>query len=354
MTVAVTRSVSSNRTSGLIWWRYAAAGLRRQHRSALISLMGLYAALLVSALLVGLDAHSTEKRYLACGHCMSAANYFQQKPFGLYPTAFSIALVIGPLLVGVFLGAPLIASEIETGTYRFTWTQAVGRSRWIVGRLCLLALALSVVSAVTSAVFVWSVGPFAVVGVTSRWDPLLFGASPLVLVGWSALAVSAGALIGCLTRRTITAMTITGLVLAALFFGTVLRFDNLMLSISPDSTTTAPIVLSGAWINPSGQEVNAPPTRQIGPLQGSWLLTAKLVALDGQPVSSRQEVYMNEHIPPQGLAKQEGWLSRHRERLAVTYQPAGRLWLFQGGVLMVLLLVSSGIALLTLRKTVSA
>ena len=30
-----------------------------------------------------------------------------------------------PALIGAFVGAPVLAKELETGTFRYTWTQAV-------------------------------------------------------------------------------------------------------------------------------------------------------------------------------------------------------------------------------------
>ena len=39
--------------------------------------------------------------------------------------------VLVPGLIGAFAGAPLLARELETGTFRFAWTQGVGRMRWL-------------------------------------------------------------------------------------------------------------------------------------------------------------------------------------------------------------------------------
>ena len=50
-------------------------------------------------------------------------------------------LVFLPALIGVFVGAPLLARELEHGTYRFAWTQGVTRRRWLLSKTLLLALA---------------------------------------------------------------------------------------------------------------------------------------------------------------------------------------------------------------------
>ena len=40
----------------------------------------------------------------------------------------AVLLIILPVLVGLFWGAPLVAREVEHGTHRFVWTQGVGRT----------------------------------------------------------------------------------------------------------------------------------------------------------------------------------------------------------------------------------
>ena len=47
-----------------------------------------------------------------------------------------------PGLIGVFVGAPLVARELESGTFRFAWTLARSRVQWIVTKLVLLAVVL--------------------------------------------------------------------------------------------------------------------------------------------------------------------------------------------------------------------
>ena len=43
--------------------------------------------------------------------------------------------------IGIFWGAPLVARELETGTFRLAWTQSVTRTRWLVVKLVLVGLA---------------------------------------------------------------------------------------------------------------------------------------------------------------------------------------------------------------------
>ena len=53
-------------------------------------------------------------------------------------------LILLPALVGMFVGAPLLARELEHGTHRLAWTQSVTRRRWLLSKTLLLALAITV------------------------------------------------------------------------------------------------------------------------------------------------------------------------------------------------------------------
>ena len=46
-----------------------------------------------------------------------------------------------PALIGMFWGAPLVARELETGTFRLAWTQSVTRTRWLAVKLGVVGLA---------------------------------------------------------------------------------------------------------------------------------------------------------------------------------------------------------------------
>ncbi len=62
--------------------------------------------------------------------------------------------VIPPAL-GAFVGAPVLARELETGTFRFTWTQGFGRARWTAATLAPLALAVTVVAGAVGRILSW-------------------------------------------------------------------------------------------------------------------------------------------------------------------------------------------------------
>src|SRR5229473_1972694 len=56
-------------------------------------------------------------------------------------------LQVVPALIGAFAGAPVLARELETGTFRFVWTQGIGRWRWTLAKLVPLAVAVAAAAA---------------------------------------------------------------------------------------------------------------------------------------------------------------------------------------------------------------
>jgi ABC-type transport system involved in multi-copper enzyme maturation permease subunit len=54
-----------------------------------------------------------------------------------------VLVVAVPAVVGMFCGAPLVARELEEGTFRLAWTQSVTRTRWLTLRLAAGGLAVA-------------------------------------------------------------------------------------------------------------------------------------------------------------------------------------------------------------------
>lgn len=66
-----------------------------------------------------------------------------------------LLLTLLPAALGMFLGAPVVATELEHHTFRFTWTQSVTRGRWLGSKL-LLGGAFSVAyGLVFAAAYAW-------------------------------------------------------------------------------------------------------------------------------------------------------------------------------------------------------
>ncbi|WP_433546858.1 ABC transporter permease [Streptomyces sp. CA-294286] len=121
-------------------------------------------------------------------------------------------LALLPLALGAFVAGPLIARELESGTYKLAWTQSVSPARWLAVKL---ALPLVVTALATSAlVGLFRLGRTALqrdpYGVPESWYGRgTYEALGPAVVGYAVLGVALGALIGLLVRRTAPAMGAT-------------------------------------------------------------------------------------------------------------------------------------------------
>ena len=63
-----------------------------------------------------------------------------------------LVILVAPAITGIFWGAPLIARELETGTFRLTWNQSITRTRWLTVKLALIGVAAMAVTEAFSLV----------------------------------------------------------------------------------------------------------------------------------------------------------------------------------------------------------
>ncbi|RPE27843.1 hypothetical protein [Kitasatospora cineracea] len=124
-----------------------------------------------------------------------------------------------PLLLGVFVGAPLLAQEYERGTIRLVRTQSVSPARWLAARLAVPGVAVLVASGVFACLMTWVWWTDIVHG-PDAFDPpfhaFTYPALGVAPVAWSLFALALGVLVGQLCRRVVPAMFLTGALVAAL------------------------------------------------------------------------------------------------------------------------------------------
>src|SRR3984957_1528887 len=129
--------------------------------------LGAPAARRAPAILLGVTGPRLASRYAGSGiagchggSCANAASDFltQLAATRTYPFLYSLGLVLilaVPALLGIFWGAPLIAREFETGTYRLAWNQSVTRTWWLTVKLALTGLAAMAVTEALSLMHAW-------------------------------------------------------------------------------------------------------------------------------------------------------------------------------------------------------
>ncbi|WP_327676031.1 ABC transporter permease [Kitasatospora sp. NBC_00458] len=130
-----------------------------------------------------------------------------------FTTLFQPVAAAVPLLLGMFLGGPLLAQEYERGTIRMVLAQSVSPRRWLAARLGVAGLvvlpAVGVVAGLTT--WVWWADVFrAPVGFDPPFQAFTYPVLGLVPVAWTLFGLTLGVLVGELVRRTVTAVLVSG------------------------------------------------------------------------------------------------------------------------------------------------
>jgi hypothetical protein len=186
----------------------------RQHRAMLISLMAVLGALAIFLVCMGLWVHHNFSVLMACAaaspnDCEALNQSFNNTDWTIGNTLL-ILMNLAPALIGAFTGPAVMARELETGTFRYAWTQGIGRVRWAIAKLALLGVVIAVLTWAFSQVFAWFFAPFL-----QQQDTLtvlsasVFDTRGIAFAAWCLAAFAIGAFLGMLLRRTVGAMAAT-------------------------------------------------------------------------------------------------------------------------------------------------
>jgi hypothetical protein len=113
-----------------------------------------------------------------------------------------------PGLLGLALGAPLVAGEAERGTQRLAWTQSITRTRWLAFKLLLGGLTAAALTAGLAVLAEWWTKGVSLAASTNsggfsgvRIQPAAFDVTGIVVVGYTLFAFALGAALGAVVRR---------------------------------------------------------------------------------------------------------------------------------------------------------
>ena len=311
-------------------WRRMAWVTWRQHRLALTGVAVFLGALAVILWRVGLGLHHAYGAAAACRPVTSPSCDQLQTRFADMDAFLANGYVLQavPALIGAFAGAPVLARELETGTFRFAWTQSFGRWRWTLAKLGPLAVAVTAVAGALSVLLSWYYEPYLTAS-----NRFLTGESPLanffVLRGvafaaWTLTAFAVGALAGMLTRRVVPAIaaTLVGYTLLAFTTGLYLREHYLAPLISKNLFSPAP----SAWIISEWWTKGG---RTLGQSTMSPLLNRMFFQL--LPVVHASAAQGSDVKDQKGQTNLDilRYLAHHGYAQWTRYQPASRFWPFQ-------------------------
>ena len=150
-----------------------------------------------------------------------------------------------PALIGAFAGAPVLARELETGTFRYAWTQGIGRLRWTVGKLVPLAVAVTAVAGAFTVLIAWYNQPWVAAGYVTPFSARVFDLLGVAFAAWTLAAFAIGVLAGMLIRRAVPAIAATLAAYAGLAFATALWLREHYITPLVTSSTNLP---GSAWI----------------------------------------------------------------------------------------------------------
>ena len=255
----------------------------RQHRGMLTGVTAVLAAVSLFLLIAGLKVHHDYAALVNCHTACGAMNQSFNNTDWTMGNTILILMHLVPVLLGMFAGPAVLARELETGTFRYAWTQGIGRLRWTIAKLVLLAVAITVIAWAFSQVFAWFFDPFLQYEGMNVLAATVFTTRGIAFAAWTLAAFAIGAFLGMLIRRIIPAMAATlgaylGLNLLAWL---VLREDypvaidttNASLFNGP-STSSSPWILK-TWTDGNTQWWRYIPVSRFWPMQfieSGWLL----------------------------------------------------------------------------------
>ena len=127
--------------------------------------------------------------------------------------------------VGIFLGVPLVAREVERGTAQLAWTMSRSRGRWFLRRLAfvlVLAVVLLGVVAVVTELFAGAMTPRS----DLSQDFVLYGGRGPLVVARGLLGLGIGVLAGALIGRQLPALLIALVATGLLYTGITFALDR--------------------------------------------------------------------------------------------------------------------------------
>ncbi|HEX7160070.1 MAG TPA: hypothetical protein VF223_02410 [Trebonia sp.] len=185
----------------LVWRQY------RIPAAVSAALLAAFAALLV---ITGLNM--ADQFHAAFGACLAAHDCrwpVGDVSLGGGPAGFIVEFTLAvPAVLGMFLGAPLVAREAETGTSQFAWTQAVTRRRWLAVKTGWLLLAALAWGGAVGALVTWWSGPKNA-AYLNAFNPGTFDVQGIMPAAYSLFAMALGIAAGTLIHRILPALGVT-------------------------------------------------------------------------------------------------------------------------------------------------
>jgi len=240
------------------------------------------------------------------------------------------AIVLLPLLFGIFWGAPLLANEYGEGTNKLAWTQGVSRRKWLTTKLAWILVATAVFMGAFATLTTWWAKTPNILNMDRFASEASFDSQGIVPVAYGLFAVAFGIAFGAWFRKTMVAV---GVVFGLFIAVALIAVPNF---VRPHYA--APITVT-APMGPGILDSKIP--------TGAWVIERNIVDKNGKAFNS----FNLENMPPQcqkiiqasrvgttgkGVAVKAGpgdpidaCLNNAGYHQTAKYQPSYRYWDFQ-------------------------
>ncbi|RAO08186.1 hypothetical protein ONO86_06590 [Micromonospora noduli] len=269
-----------------------------------------------------------ETGYTGCqgDACRAAGEAFLQALQPGWASEFHIAaigaLYLLPALVGIFWGAPLVARELESGTYRMVFSQSVSRGRWLLVKLAAGCGAAALGAGLLSLVLTEWAQPIDGAS-ADRMNPLVFAARGIVPIGYATLAFVVGVATGLLLRRTLAAMAVTLLVVISLQIAAPFVVRPWL---AQPVTTVSPLQFDGDYgisMSPDTGRM----TVQVQPdRRGDWIVSSTTITSTGAEFTGPADMTQCGPRASGGREACQSWLGKQNLSLKVSYVPGSKFW----------------------------
>ena len=318
----------------------------RQFRAQAIAVSAALAAFAILLLATGphLVTLARQSGFGTChGNCATTAGMFLNTlgttvPYHTVYILGAALIIVLPAVIGLFWGAPLIARELESGSFRLAWNQSVTRERWLAVKLGVLGLTSMALAGLLSLALGWWASPIdhaagigSAGGFESRFFPVLFGARGITPIGYAAFAFTLGVLVGLMVRRTVPAMAITLAIFAVVQIAMPLWIRPHLITPVRSTAALTASTIQGLETNPGGTQIlnvfAAAPS-----LPGAWIYSNQATTASGSTTlgAMPQACQLGPGGPKGGgFQACASALAQMNLKQVVTYQPAERYWAFQ-------------------------
>jgi hypothetical protein len=206
----------------------------RMQRLELLIFLAAAVLLTVASLLIARGASEARASFDACfqasGTDAGCATSPSLNDFSLWGGFATLGAFLTPFALGLILGVPVVAREIEGRTAGIAWTLSRSRSRWLVQRVIPLAISVIVLSAAVGigSELVTRTNPYADLAANPGFAD--YTSRGLMLPIRAIVVLTVAIAVGAMVPRQLPALLLAAGVTVALFVGLTLGMDAWMTS----------------------------------------------------------------------------------------------------------------------------